>query len=76
MRLFRKLTEIKRRHNTYDHSPEEQLYDKVYRLNMASRRVQREIKDKNLQSKNSEFIERIVSIRRNHSPGFFEGKSL
>ncbi len=43
---------------------------------MASRRVQREIKDKNLQSKNSEFIERIVSIRRNHSPGFFEGKSL
>jgi hypothetical protein len=43
------------------------MVDSVYKLNMASRRLQRRIKEKDLEQANNLFIERIVRIKTHHS---------
>lgn len=49
------------------------MLNNVYALNIASRRLQRKIKEKDLEEKNLHFIERIVQIKtKSHTPHMHE----
>ena len=47
------------------------MLNNVYELNMASRRLQRKIKEKDVEEQNLHFIERIVKIKTKQTPAMF-----
>lgn len=47
------------------------MLNNVYALNIASRRLQRKIREKDLEEKNVHFIERIVRIKTKQTPTMF-----
>jgi len=52
------------------------MIQNLYHLNVASRRLQRRIKEKELESKNHLFINRIVKIKTNVNPIFADTAPL
>ncbi len=63
MRLIRRIAEISQRKSSFGHSTDEELQKKLFTLNMHSRKMQRERKDRNLQQENDIIVERIVRMR-------------
>lgn len=63
MRLIRRISEIKHRRSDFLVSTDEELHNNVYTLNLASRRLQRELREKTLQMENDIMVERIMKKR-------------